>query len=584
MEWLRGGESFSADQQASYLANEAEGNQRRLRILLPLMLFSQLLLTVQFGLVGQARLAFEASELLFRDAMTSVYFVSTLGCAALTLLLFRGGESIQKELPLWASLAYLLHVTTIVGIDQLIHPKITVFSGACMGIALLVSLSPRRILITYGVGTLAYLNAILVMQSDGEVRSGLIRVGLMTAGFCCGLALFLVGARRRDYRQTLTIEEQREQLEELNSTLEKRVAEQVESLTRRAAEVERLNNQLRDQVKDRSRALTIALRRLADGQVAEDDLEGRLVGDRFSIGPKLASGGMGAVYEGIDTSTGEQVAVKVIRSKGRMPVTLLERFLREAETAATVKHPAIVRMLHVDIAEDGTFYQVQELVNGETLRDALRRHGRFTVGAGAQVLAVLADALAAAHAMGVVHRDVKPANVMLTREAPGLKLLDFGISKIADETGDEDATLFAVEGTESFESSSQPSTDRHVTRVGAVMGTPHFMSPEQQTDASQVTDRSDVWALGVVASLLFCGRLPVPDEADPFTGVEALGAAGAVLNACLEPRAEARPTAADVAASMRALAERSDPRELHQVVSWDALRFDTTDAGETLLS
>lgn len=568
LDWLRGG-AFDARQQAAFEEHELEGNLGRLRLILPLMTSAQLLLVFQLAAVGASRATVEPGDLLLRDAFVLVYAVSTLGGAVLSYGAFRGNDWVKGEMPYWASLAYLLHVSTIAGIDQLSSPKITAFTGATMGIALLVSLPPARILMTYGVGFVAFIAAITTMQHDPEHLAALLRFGTMLVGFACALALFLVGARRRDFRQKLTIDEQREELEALNATLEQRVAEQVVALTRRAEEVERLNAQLQAQVKDRSQALARALRQLAEGASVDDDLEGRLIDDRFAVGRPLASGGMGAVYEGVDTSTGEAVAVKVIRKDGRTPLSVLERFLMEAETAAHLDHPSIVRMLHVDIDEDGTFFQVQELVRGETLRDIVKREGRLSIQATARVVEALCTALAVAHERGVVHRDVKPANVMLIPEEPGLKLLDFGISKLA--LPEEDSTLFE---------DSQVSTDRQATRAGAVMGTPQFMAPEQHSDASQVTDRSDLYAVGVTAVLLLTGLLP--DAGGRVLLGEVDGADGfiEVVLTCLELDAARRPSAVQVAEKAAEVA-RGAPT-LAELVAASVLRTSTSSDEETL--
>src|SRR5262249_36488774 len=125
-----------------------------------------------------------------------------------------------------------------------------------------------------------------------------------------------------------------------------------------------------------------------------------------------------------------------------------------------------------------------ELVEGVSLDACLARGGPLSPFVAARLVAVLADALATAHEARLVHRDVKPSNVLLTREAPGLKLLDFGISKVWDAGG-------AGGGTE-----------------GRILGTPEFMSPEQVNDPSNVGDRADVYALGLMLYLAIAGRLP----------------------------------------------------------------------------
>src|SRR5262249_182943 len=183
-------------------------------------------------------------------------------------------------------------------------------------------------------------------------------------------------------------------------------------------------------------------------------------------------GGMGAVYSGLDQSTGVRVAIKVIQATSSGQLEAMRRFITEAGATATVNHPAVVRMLHVDVSDDGLLFQIQELVEGKTLTQKLGKP--WAPADAARLVSVLCHALAAAHAQGVVHRDVKPDNVMLTANAPGLKLLDFGIAKLYDAVSQgEDAT-----------------------RTGIVLGTPSYMAPEQVGAGGDITDRTDVYSVG----------------------------------------------------------------------------------------
>ena len=149
-----------------------------------------------------------------------------------------------------------------------------------------------------------------------------------------------------------------------------------------------------------------------------------------------------------------------------------------------IDHPAIVKILHVDLSDDGLPFQVQELVEGETLERRLRRGEPWQPAVAARLVGTLASAVACAHARGIVHRDVKPANVMLTAASPGLKLLDFGIAKLRDEELGEG-----------------------LTATGAILGTPVYMGPEQ-IEGAGVTDRADIYALGVTLFLLLTGKYP----------------------------------------------------------------------------
>ena len=339
-------------------------------------------------------------------------------------------------------------------------------------------------------------------------------------------------------------------LQELSDNLAKRVEEQVHTIRERATEVERLNAQLRTQVQERSLALSRALQRLARRTEANPSVEGMLLDGRYRVEVPLAQGGQGAVFLGKDERTGQDVAIKLIRA-GLVGPHLAGRFLREASLAASVDHPAVVRMLHVDIHDDGMLYQVQELALGEPLDTARKRIGNLSVGATARILEHLAAALQAVHGAGVVHRDLKPANVILTPEAPGLKLVDFGIAKrSAQETWSDD---------------SDGETEQTLTRPGMLVGTPRYMSPEQRMGI-EATAASDVFALGVLAHLVASGEhLSSGWQLKPG-GLERLA------RACVRPEPQARPTAADVEQRAHAVAEGLGTPPLHILVTTDTLR------------
>jgi len=275
----------------------------------------------------------------------------------------------------------------------------------------------------------------------------------------------------------------------------------------------RLDLQLRAKVVDRSRELGLALSAAWRPEPNEELPPRAVLRERFAVESRLGMGGMGVVYRARDLLVDRLVAIKVLRHI--TGVSAMQRFLREVEATAVVAHPAIVRSFHVDVTEAGRLFQVQELVDGEPLDRLLRVRGAMAPGHLARVGAALADALHAAHAHGVVHRDVKPSNVMLTRTAPGLRLLDFGISKLRGLASD--------------------------TQTGAALGTPGYMAPEQAQSSGELGPPADVYALGATLSMLLT-QSPVgrsfPSGTPP--------ALGQLLSACLAQDPAARPTAAAV--------------------------------------
>jgi non-specific serine/threonine protein kinase len=208
----------------------------------------------------------------------------------------------------------------------------------------------------------------------------------------------------------------------------------------------------------------------------------------YEVVARLGAGGMGEVYLARDTRLGRKVALKLLAGALAGQGQALRRFAREARAASALSHPNIV-VVH-DVGEvEGQPYLVTEYVEGETLR---RRLGRGPLAAleAVRIAAQVAGALAAAHATGVVHRDVKPENVMV--RADGLvKVLDFGIAKLVEGMLDSEAG----------------SGDQVPTDPGVAMGTPYYMSPEQAS-GPEVDGRTDVWSLGVVLYEMVAGRRP----------------------------------------------------------------------------
>ena len=206
----------------------------------------------------------------------------------------------------------------------------------------------------------------------------------------------------------------------------------------------------------------------------------RLYSNRYQVTHLIARGGMAMVYRAQDTLLNRAVALKILYPELSEDPLFVERFRREAQAAANLSHPNIVPVF--DWGEDGeTYFIVMELVDGVSLAEMLRNSVTLTAARSAQIVAQVAAALGYAHRSGVVHRDVKPGNILITREGQ-VKVTDFGIAQAV-------------------------SSEDHLAEAGSVMGTATYVSPEQAEGAA-VDGRSDVYSLGVVLYEMLVGRPP----------------------------------------------------------------------------
>jgi hypothetical protein len=209
--------------------------------------------------------------------------------------------------------------------------------------------------------------------------------------------------------------------------------------------------------------------------------------DRYEFQKPLGTGGVGTVYRALDRRTGELVAVKVLNFKASQNPTLHKRLAREFQAATELEHPNIVRALTFET--DGEIsYLVYELVTGASLATRLEQRGRLPEGEVVRVITQVAQALHYAHSRGVVHRDVKPDNILMLADGR-VKLTDFGLAK----------TLHA---------------DEELTRHATGLGTPHFMAPEQFADARSAGVRCDVYSLGATLYNLITGIVPFDAKSD----------------------------------------------------------------------
>jgi eukaryotic-like serine/threonine-protein kinase len=214
-------------------------------------------------------------------------------------------------------------------------------------------------------------------------------------------------------------------------------------------------------------------------------LPGEIIAGKYEVQKLIGSGGMGYVVSALHVELGEVVALKFLRPEALAIEELIERFAREARAAAKIKSEHIARVFDVGALPDGAPFIVMEHLDGQDLCDVLHQQGPMPIKVAVEYVMQACEALAAAHAAGVVHRDIKPENLFLTRHAQGLdfiKILDFGISKVALQQG-----------------------KRALVRTQMPLGSPVYMSPEQIRSSEQVDARTDIWSLGCVLFELLTG-------------------------------------------------------------------------------
>jgi serine/threonine-protein kinase len=230
-------------------------------------------------------------------------------------------------------------------------------------------------------------------------------------------------------------------------------------------------------------ALAETLPAEGDAEPTEAERIGCVLGRRYEIESLLGRGGMGAVFAARETTTGERVALKILRDYARFDPQILERFLQESLASALIQHPNVVRALgafHDDV--EGPVL-VLELLEGENLAEHIERCGALPAGRALQIALQIAEGISAAHARGVIHRDLKPANVFLQagRAARDIdvRVLDFGISLLREFGQSSNAVL---------------------------LGTLSYMAPEQLQSAKTADERTDVYSLGMTLYEMLAGR------------------------------------------------------------------------------
>ena len=225
-----------------------------------------------------------------------------------------------------------------------------------------------------------------------------------------------------------------------------------------------------------------------------DPLLGRVIDGRYRVEKPIGEGGMGIVYAISHAVLGKRMALKVLRGDMAKDADVVQRFMQEAQSATSIGHANIIDISDFGRLPDGSVYFVMEYLDGQSLSKMISNGGSVPMATALHIIKQIASALEAAHARGIVHRDMKPDNIYLVRQGSDdrfVKVLDFGIAKVGG-------------------------ANSKLTRTGMIFGTPHYMSPEQAAGQS-VDRRTDIYALGVIMYEMFTGK--VPFDGDTFMGI-----------------------------------------------------------------
>jgi serine/threonine-protein kinase len=226
--------------------------------------------------------------------------------------------------------------------------------------------------------------------------------------------------------------------------------------------------------------------------------EGEVLAGKYRVERVLGVGGMGVVVAAHHIGLDERVAIKFLLPEALANPEAVARFAREARAAVKIKSLHVARVSDVGVLDTGAPYMVMEYLQGQDLSQRLRDHGPLGAAETVDLVLQACEALAEAHALGMVHRDLKPANLFLTQQADGspcVKVLDFGISKVT--------------------SPGSSGNDFGMTKTQAVMGSPLYMSPEQMASSRDVDARADIWAIGTILFELLTGRVPFLGDTMP---------------------------------------------------------------------
>jgi len=378
----------------------------------------------------------------------------------------------------------------------------------------------------------------------GEILGGLrgapLGVAFVSFSGFFAMSRDLVGTNRR--------------VDQLNAELSTRLS----LLETKHQEVHDLNDELRRQISARSADLADILATVSvPGEATSGALPlGEILHDRYRIVRAIGAGGMGVVYEAERTKDGRRFALKVLN--GTTSRAALARFAREAQIVSQIDHENVVSIADVDVSAAGVMFIVMELVDGKSLEDQRDRWGNAPWAL--DVLAQVAEGLAAIHGLGIVHRDLKPGNILTRANGDRVlaKIADFGIARVDAIGHSSQDSVTVLEGT--------PPSPRSepLTQTGALIGTPRYMAPELITSGKNARPASDVFSFGILAFQLLTKKYPF--DVAPSVAVtpssekrRSIGEemqldprVAQVLDRCLAHDHAARPTARELSDTIRA--------------------------------
>lgn len=398
---------------------------------------------------------------------------------------------------------------------------------------LMVTFTVGRLRLGYatatGITLLLIYNVAVLLTPTAPASVVLVTNMIMLSAVVLGVtaAYLLEHYIRSDFLNARLLRDERAELQRTNDLLERRNEQLARS---------------REQVMLSARRTELVFLALTDA------LPGTVLDDRYRIEEKIGSGSFGTVYRGTHVQLGTPVAVKVLRPyQGQDEIGVLERLRQEGVSAWRLRHPNIVSVLDFSVASDAVAYLVMELLVGQPLSEEMKPDVPVSVQRAVEVMVPVCEALAEAHAQGIVHRDIKPSNVFLQQTPSGevVKLIDFGIAKVLDEE-------------------LAPGSDRR-TATGLFLGTPAYFAPER-LDGRAYDGAVDVYAIGVILYEMLTGHLPFPAQSGDWTA--------ALMRLAHQP-ASLRTLRPDIpgeldAAVLRAIAvepeERPSPAELGEIL------------------